>query len=52
MFVKGYCGCLMYKIQGVYMCIDMYTEKVYCIGSYEKCNQYLTDYMNEVSERG
>ena len=52
MLVKGYCGVLMYKVKGVYICLDKYSDKVYCVGSYEKCNQYLTDYIKRTSERG
>jgi hypothetical protein len=54
MLVKGYCGCLMYKVgdNGVYICLNQYTNEVYCIGSYEKCNRYLTEYMERISERG
>lgn len=45
MLVKSYCGCSMFELRGkgVFVCMDNATKEICCVGSYEKCNEYLTE---------
>lgn len=51
MIVKIYCGCAIYKVDGVYICMDRYTKEIHCVGSLEKCNKCFSEYVNRLSER-
>lgn len=31
----------IFKVNGIYICMGIRSKEIYCIGSLEKCNEYL-----------
>ena len=48
--INFYCGLFLVKYKGTYACVDKYTGKIRCEGTYKSCVEYFDAYISKCSE--
>lgn len=49
--VRMYCGLMMFQRLDKWYCVDGYSMQVKCSGTYEECDEYFNNYIEELANR-